>query len=148
MKLVKAAQIGGRAKQILKLYKHYAVIGVTSRGIFFATPEKWVLFLSREQYRGPLTINLDAGSFQDGAVKKGENITLWENQLRFHKSDLRINLDGAQTWQPSLPEIDFGHKQQANLLHEIKLLGDAFLQSVLTGNHAPGADMTLSLIHI
>ena len=50
--------IGHIAWKTLNTNKEAAVLGITSKGVFAATPDKNVLYFSGEEFRGPLTVNL------------------------------------------------------------------------------------------
>jgi hypothetical protein len=142
VKWLKTAHLGGRANLLLKQYKHYSVIGVTSRGVFFAPPEKWTLFLSREPFRGPLTINLTVEARQAGTVRKGDRITHLGGHLQFQKSGLKIDLANAQVWEPALPGKNFVQSTKEDLICAIIENGDRFLHALLDNKPVQTAELS------
>ena len=50
--------IGLLARKILSAAYSAAILGITSRGVFFKIDTRWVIFLSYEHYCGPLTLNI------------------------------------------------------------------------------------------
>jgi hypothetical protein len=50
--------LGELAFQLLQEPHAATLLGITSRGVFMETDSHWVIFLSMEQFRGPLTINM------------------------------------------------------------------------------------------
>src|SRR4030065_2122377 len=54
--------IGTSAQEELAQTREASVIGKTSRGLFLHLASDWVAFLSFEQFRGPLTLNLRENS--------------------------------------------------------------------------------------
>ncbi len=69
----KAAAIGERAARILAGGGSARVIGLTSRGIFLVNGGGEIVFLSFEEWHGPLTINLwDGGILTTETRRHGE----------------------------------------------------------------------------
>lgn len=76
-------------------------MGHSSRGCFLRTEGGLVLFLSREPFRGPLTLNVrDAGN-RLGALVPGDGATLGDGRIRFEK--MRVEVPGRTRWQPPAP---------------------------------------------
>lgn len=77
-------------------------MGVTSRGIFLKPKTKWVIFLSFEDHRGPMTINLkgDISPLRD--LTPGELIQISPNLITVPKHNLAISTQHASIWQPVL----------------------------------------------
>ncbi len=90
--------IGSIARKVLTRNEDARLLGITSRGVFIHTDSDWVLFLSGEAHRGPLTINIDdmPGSFLEMA--SGDPIVIQADGLWFPKRGLRVSLEGAAEW--------------------------------------------------
>lgn len=57
---ISITSVGHIAQDYLKSVKRFEVMGLTSRGIFLSSESRWLLFLTLEPYRSPLTINISA----------------------------------------------------------------------------------------
>ncbi len=95
-----AVSIGSVAKESLVDGQRGSVFGVTSRGIFIKTESRFLNFLSFDQYRGPLTINLspDDGSIPD--IEAGTEVEIFSQSLNFPDAGWRISLREAEIWRP------------------------------------------------
>ena len=92
--------IGSQADQILKERQYASVAGTSRRGIFlqaFWTP---TLYISREPFRGPLTINasVDPGPFN--ALHEGERASLDQYSIYFPDSEYQIEIKNPLVWKP------------------------------------------------
>lgn len=96
------ATIGIFANTILTTSAKIFVRGVTSRGIFLATAADWVVFLSTEPFRGPLTINLPAMNGLD-SIHINDTVSFKDNILHFHPTNLIVDLNHADIY--STPPI-------------------------------------------
>jgi hypothetical protein len=103
MKQLKAYTIGSKAYEILEFPLEMVVLGTTYRGIFLETSTKWIIFLSREQFRGPLTINLEANTLGLGKVQKGMRGTSERHLITFPQADISVQLGSAEIWIPPPP---------------------------------------------
>lgn len=94
------SSIGKTARQALAGDPEMHVLGTTSRGIFIQIGARWVVFLSKESYRGPLTINVmgEAGLFR--LINAGDEVKAAEGYLVFQRTGLRLGMDSAELWQP------------------------------------------------
>ena len=96
--IVSAASIGQPAVDVLAQGKEFIIRGVTSRGIFVSVDEKTIIFLSREQFKGPLTVNLprDPVVLDQIAIKTEGSVC--PKGFRFSYPDLFIDVSSAETW--------------------------------------------------
>jgi len=100
---IAASTAGTIAQHTLSIGQTATVMGNTSRGIFIKTEPKWVLFLSYENYRGPMTVNLK------GDVTPLRNLTteglvrIIPGQVSIPEADLMISTADAAVWQPQPP---------------------------------------------
>jgi len=139
MKQLKAYTIGSKAYEILEFPLEMVVLGTTSRGIFLETSTKWIIFLSREQFRGPLTINLAANTSGLGKFQKGMRGTSEINSITFPQAGSSVQLDSAEIWVPApltstLPNL-------AAIKAALAGFDDPFLSAILNPNKA--VDTTL-----
>lgn len=96
---MRVLSLGSAARQILAQKQEARLLGKTSQGIFLCTASSWVLFLSGEGYRGPLTLNVDGtpGSLREGLRDK---ISIQPDGLWFPKSGVWLSTEGAEEWNP------------------------------------------------
>ena len=81
------------------------VAGNTSRGLYLQPQNGLVIYLSLEDFRGPLTINIPA-SVKPSLLKDihpGSRVNLGPNTIHLPGSDLRIDLARTVIWQGDLP---------------------------------------------
>jgi hypothetical protein len=105
-----ASFVGAVGKELLGQDQAAAVLGLTSRGLFLRLACGWVIFLSIEAYRGPLTVNvplLDTAAFPN--LLWDENARVSQGQILFPASGGSIQTGQARVWaspprlQPALP---------------------------------------------
>jgi hypothetical protein len=117
-----ATQIGFVARQILAGANSASVMGVTSRGVFLHLSSDWVLFLSFEPYRGPLTLNLMTGRKELSQWQKGAEMQIHPDRLRFPSQDLELVYRDAMEWQPpDLPGRLLSPDQSRQRLEDVLL---------------------------
>lgn len=75
-------------------------MGVSSRGVFLRLPGGWVLFLSFEQYRGPLTLNLVTEGGGEWQWQTGADLQIYPGRLSFPETGLEVDFRKAVGWQP------------------------------------------------
>ena len=96
---ISASFIGTIANQKLMLEQAGAVSGITSRGIFLHLKSGWVIFLSTEEYKGPLTINLQDDPQGLQALEPGTPVQIQAGQLHFSAAGLTIHTSEAAQWK-------------------------------------------------
>ncbi len=84
---------GAVALQILSQHPSTRLMGITSRGMFLHSAPDWVIFLSGEPWRGPLTLNLSDWQASLPALTIGEPVSIEPHGLRFPQSSLWIAWD-------------------------------------------------------
>jgi hypothetical protein len=95
-----AKSIGEQARRLLADGVQGEVIGVSSRGLFTQTRGGEVAFLSGEEYRGPLTVNIAGDASWLGPAGQDTRFEVGVDGLQLRPSGIRLLLDGAQTWSP------------------------------------------------
>jgi len=98
-----AESIGNLAFDSLATDQEGSVLGLTSRGIFIKTENKWLKFLSFESFRGPLTINLPMSGDSILPISRGMNLRITARQIVFPDADLVISVQNPVVWQPQPP---------------------------------------------
>ena len=80
-----------------------AIFGITSRGIFLQAAEERMVFLSFEDYRGPLTANLSGDLQHLGNLSPGGVVIVTRERIAFADSGISISTSNAEVWKPSQP---------------------------------------------
>ena len=96
--------LGAIARRALAQAQQAAVWGVTSHGIFLHLSSDWVIFLSFDQYRGPLTLNSNLSPLWFQKLKPGSTVITSSNTLNFDSLGIEVNTDSAQVWSASARE--------------------------------------------
>jgi len=93
--------IGNRAMDLLSVEKIAEILGITSKGIFIKFENNKMVFLSFEDYRGPLTANLSGGFRHFTRLSRGGKVTLSREALLFPDSKISISRSNPKIWKPS-----------------------------------------------
>jgi hypothetical protein len=133
-----AASVGHRAWDVFESALSGTVIGVTSGGVFVRAGSDRVVFISRLDFRSPLTITLGADR---SALKRLENGMAAEckpGELAFPQADLIILVETSALWAtpPPASEISIEPAALTERLRDIsarvlQLKGDAGLGGLL-----------------
>jgi hypothetical protein len=100
-------EIGTLAQLALNANKSATIFGVSSRGIFLKLDNRKMVFLSVEQYRGPLTVNLAGETSALSTCSPNAPVSISTEGLRISEPALLISLSNASVWQP--PPIFTNH---------------------------------------
>jgi hypothetical protein len=100
---IEAESIGNLAFDSLATDQEGSVLGLTSRGVFIKTKNKWLNFLSFESFRGPLTINLPMSEDSILRISRGMSLRITARQIVFPDTDLVISVQNPVVWQPKPP---------------------------------------------
>lgn len=109
---MKARSLGLAAKHVASHGGEAKVIGVTSRGVFLAIEQR-VMFISFEQWRGPLTINVDRSL----VCLMGDKVRLSPTRLIFPAFE--VDLSAAEIWQPTAPLVARAEVDQHDALKQL-----------------------------
>jgi len=108
--------------EVLSTENIAAVFSITSRGIFLRFNNNRMIFLSFENYRGPLTANLSGISQQFSSCSSGETVSTSRHGIRFSDSDISISTSNAKAWNPLLPiETPLHTDERINLIRQLAL---------------------------
>ena len=102
-RIITAKSIGSVALEILSKDQDAHISGKTSKGVFIKTSGKWLVFLSFEKFRGPLTITLDKIDPILRLVSGGDSIRITSQSIFILDLDLAIKIAGSDVWRPPLP---------------------------------------------
>lgn len=97
MKYFSAIQIGICAHESLKRNRSGEVIGITSKGIFLKLADQSIVFLSKDNFGNPLTINLHPIS-QNPSLTVGETFRIDDGFIQFEHSLTRIDTRSTAIW--------------------------------------------------
>ncbi len=87
--------IGFQASQVLTRNSSAEVYGTSRRGIYLQTPNDVTLFLSFENFKGPLTLNFSGDPGLFAAVKPGEILISELEESSFLQPDWNYYLTGS-----------------------------------------------------
>jgi hypothetical protein len=91
------------SKDLLSISQTGIIIGVTSRGIFLQLDTGWILFLSCENFRGPLTLNLagDASILQ--GLENKSQVFIRDGKICVMSGEIVVDCSQASIWIGQLP---------------------------------------------
>lgn len=100
---IQTSWIGEVAAGVLGTDQPFSILGSTSRGIFLEASSRWLVFLSYERYRSPLTVTLAEipGSLPGG--KPGLEGKIVSGILEFSDTNLRIATNNSEVWRTKYP---------------------------------------------
>ena len=99
------AHIGSIAWQKLAQAQTARIWGITSRGVFLHLASDWLVFLSLEQWRGPLTLNLSpaaTGMLRNLSLETA--VEIHPSRLCFERPPLQFTLDEVPAWSAPPPQ--------------------------------------------
>lgn len=99
-----AKSLGRRAQESLKYTGNASVLGVTSKGIFLQNLKSQVIFLTDENYHGPITVNLRCRLDFSEIFTIGDECRISVDRLVFSNCQILISWD-TPVWTP--PQIKF-----------------------------------------
>lgn len=102
---IKANAIGIKALEIIRTIGGMKVLGLSSRGIFLAVEDEWVLFLTSEKFRGPLTINVPG--IRVNGISIGDEVRVIQagNDLLLQGDDLSVRCEIGHIYAPPTPAL-------------------------------------------
>lgn len=95
---LQATVLGFQAQQVITQAKVGKVWGATSRGVFVHFAPGWVIFLSRERFRGPLTVNMEEWTGELSAALPGAQVRVEPGGIYFPAQKLRVSMKRALAW--------------------------------------------------
>lgn len=98
-----ASHIGSIASRLIAQEPDGEVMGISSRGVYLGTATNWVLFLTSENNRGPLTLNMQD---IDGGLARlvvGSPAQVSPRRIDFPSANLTISTAEASIWEATPP---------------------------------------------
>jgi hypothetical protein len=102
-RVIKAGSVGILASKILSKDQDARVFGKTSKGIFIKICDMWLVFLSFDHFRGPLTITLDEIEPSLQLVSDEAPLKINSQTIFLPNLAMTIIIDGSEVWQAPLP---------------------------------------------
>jgi hypothetical protein len=102
---LKTSSIGVIAAEVVSTNQNAQVYGKTSKGIFLKTPGKWIIFLSFERFKGPLTITLEEFDPMLQRISLGNPVQITPGSIFLEEQEIVITFEGSPTWQPPPPGL-------------------------------------------
>ena len=132
--------IGLLAMDTLSAEKTATLFSVTSRGIFLLFQNQRMVFLSFENFRGPLTANLFDGKSRFFNQSQKETVLIFDEGIHFPSSEIKISTSKAEVWNPPFPkENSIHHQERIRLMRSLAL--DVY-------QHKPDAGMSKLLPYL
>ena len=139
--------LGYKAEDVINRISNGAVFGISQRGIFIQPPDDLTIYISFENYRGPLTLNLTGNSVLLNQLKPGNPVIVKKSEFLFPDFNLQISLKAAEIWQSNLNPVK-NHLDRDHLENVIwqakKIPGNEslfpLLEMVISGDPAPLPD--------
>ena len=108
------------ARDILNMSKEAFVIGATSRGVFLKTDLNWVIFLTAEIFRNPLTINVSNEETFFDSLNKNKKVIICDGNIHIPSKKARLMVSESKVWNPRRNEGELLCIENRNLLiHDI-----------------------------
>ncbi len=101
--IIPAVFMGLLVERLLQRQESANPSGISSRGIYLRTPDDWILFLSFEKFRGPLTINLRGKDATFPIIDHDTAVILNSSKITFPGNGIQINVADAQVWNNPQP---------------------------------------------
>ena len=121
LKDFRIVHIGRVASGVLSPERRASILGTTSRGVYLSLFAGWVIFLSTERYRGPLTLNVQGSDDVMQPFETGMPVKINERSIDLPGAGKRFYIDQAEIWQvpPALPAAVLPVEQRRKQLMEI-----------------------------
>ncbi len=102
-KEITVTQMGMIAHTKLAQEREASPMGITSHGLFLHLSSGWVVFLSTDVYRGPLTLNYSGDPDDFSFLRSGLPARVYPDHLVMQEAGLVIHTGQASSWQAPLP---------------------------------------------
>jgi hypothetical protein len=118
----KTTSIGLKAMEILSKNQYARVWGKTSKGLFIKASSPWLVFISFDSYRGPLTILLDDVDSLLQFECPGCPVIIESPSILFQEQAIKITIDEDRVWRPLSPstQVLVEHKRLLIVKHAVK----------------------------
>lgn len=99
-RLITAANVGQIAVELVSIERRGKLFGKISRGLYIKTDSRWLLYVSFENYRGPLTINLRETESLLDDFHVGTLVEISSGRIRFPEIEITISTQEVEIWKP------------------------------------------------
>lgn len=106
--VLEASSIGALALEALCEDQQGVVRGGTSHGVFIQTSGRWLIFISFEPYRGPLTITLDQISTALQQASGEGEFRIAGGLLSFPNAGVEVSVKDSRIWEAQPPSASIG----------------------------------------
>lgn len=137
---IRVTSIGHIAHQVLRRTPSVFVTGTTSQGIYLQPGGDLSLYLTRDSFRGPLTINIRDESGGLLSIQPEEAADFREGKLIFRISGQAIHLHRPLIWKPTSPpgRIKQNSDLYTRIFHQVQAMDPehpylSLLETVTTG---------------
>ena len=124
--LIEAKSIGSIAIDVLSKDQAGLVISSISRGIYIKSASRWLIFISCESFRSPLTITLKEAIPLTNPIQAGTTVHFASKQLLFPEAGIKIAANDHSVWKPASrgnsPAIRSDRKERLNYFAKEALL--------------------------
>lgn len=94
-------------------------------------PDDWLIFLSYEKYKGPLSINIPISSSKLLEPLQTAKIIIRQNKLDFFDNDISITLSNSSLWAPADPDPPLEKQARYDIVKELVSLLPTYKSSSL-----------------
>jgi len=98
---IEAKSIGSIAFEVLSKDQSASVMGSTSRGIYIKSSSRWLIFVSFEGFRSPLTVTLNGALPLTKPIPAGDTVHFASGQLLFPDAGITIAANDQRVWKPA-----------------------------------------------
>jgi len=138
----KVQTIGLAAYESLKTSQRLKVLTRISSGIFLTTDRDDILFLTDRLYKGPLTLNVDGKSPEQGCYKNDCEGIFKNNSITFRDTDWKLIIHpNTEIWQAEIKQnhIQTGEK----LFQRCRYFSQCLLKKNVKSEHLSSSDKSL-----
>ena len=100
---IQIESIGNIAVEMLSSKQTGTIFGTSSRGIFVNFNKDRMIFLSFEEFRGPLTINVSGDIQLLSNFSSGEKVLISREGIQFPDTGITISTKKPFVWKPTAP---------------------------------------------
>ena len=98
---IETKSIGNIAIEVLAEDQAASVISSISRGIYIKSSSRWLVFISHEGFRSPLTITLKEAIPLRNPIQAGSAVNFTSGQLLIPEVGITITTDASNVWKPA-----------------------------------------------
>jgi hypothetical protein len=95
--------IGEIAYRVIKNDQTAHVMGITSHGIYLRTKKRWVIHITNDRFRSPITININPNQISLDGIKLNSKVTVDRGSLTLQDSGVAIQPKRDRIWKVPKP---------------------------------------------